>query len=122
MKKLNILFFSCLLCGLLITSCTKKNTALVGKWQEVNGRETIEFRQDGTYQGMLVWDMSNQPIAVTGTYSAKGDTVNLNVQSPQNLTPMIWKFKLSGPQVTFTFHQGGALKRDGTSLTYRRAG
>lgn len=123
MKKINLLFSCCLLCGLLIASCAKKTEqTLVGKWQEVNGRETLEFRKDGTFQGMLVWDMTNQPISVTGTYGVKGDLVNLNVEAPTNLAPMTWQVKLSSPEeLTITFQQGGALKRDGTSLTYRRA-
>ena len=88
----------------------------------MNGRESIEFRQDGTYQGMLVWDMTNQPITVTGTYGVRGDLVNLNVAAPSNLAAMTWQVKLSSPEeLTITFQQGGALKRDGTSLKYRRA-
>jgi hypothetical protein len=123
MKKIGLLLIGCLLFGLFMTSCAKKTEQiLVGKWQEVNGREILEFHKDGTYQGMLVWDMTNQPIAVTGTYVVKGDLVDLNVQSPPNLTPMTWQVKLpSADELTVVFQQGGALKRDGGSLTYRRA-
>jgi len=93
----------------------------VGKWQEVNGVEALEFSQGGTYRGMLVWDMTNQPIAVAGTYSIKGDLVNLTVESPPNLTPMIWQVKLpSTEELTIVFQQGGALKRDGNSAKFRR--
>ena len=123
MKKIDSLFFGCLVCVLLIASCAKKTEqTLVGKWQEVNGRETLEFRKDGTYQGMLVWDMTNQPISVTGTYGIKGDLMNLTVETPSNLQSMTWQVKLSSPdELTINFQQGGALKRDGTLMMYRRA-
>ncbi len=122
-KRVTLLSFCCLLCGFFIASCAQKpGQALAGKWQEVNGRETIEFRKDGTYQGVLIWDLTNQQVAVTGTYGIKGDLVSLQVEAPPNLTPMIWKVTFSNPkELTITFQQGGALKRDGSMLTYRRA-
>jgi hypothetical protein len=33
---------------LVLSACGGPSKALVGKWQEVNGTETIEFPKDGT--------------------------------------------------------------------------
>ncbi|MDA8106746.1 MAG: hypothetical protein M0Z71_15390 [Nitrospiraceae bacterium] len=121
MKFLTILSAFCLLIGMLTVSCTRQTAqSLVGTWQEVNGTESIEFLKDGSFRGKMIWDMTKQPVEVMGTYSRKGDLVDLKVDKPAQLTPMIWKVTISGTEMTIAFQQGGALKLDGSSLRYRR--
>ena len=123
MKKITLLSLCFLLCVFFIVSCSPKpEKALIGKWQEVNGREAIEFLKDGSFHGSLIWDLTKAPTDVSGNFNVNGDLVNLSIAKPDGLTPMTWKVKFSGSdEVTMLFQQGGALKRDGTSLTYRRA-
>jgi argininosuccinate synthase len=97
---------------------------LVGKWQEVSNKETIEFLKDGSFQGSMVWDMTKTPVNISGTYSVEGDLVSLRPSKPTDLLPMTLKFKLSNSnnELTITFQQGGAVKLDGSTSNYRRIG
>jgi hypothetical protein len=122
MKQINLLFLLCLSFALLIVSCARKpEQPLIGKWQEATGKEAIEFLKDGTFQGTLVWDLTNAPTNISGTFVVKGDMVELTVQKPADLSPMSWKIAFTGPdELTTVFQQGGAIKRDGTAAKYRR--
>jgi len=82
------------------------------KWQEVNVRETSEFLKDGSFHGSLIWDLTNAPADVSGTFVVNGDMVNLTVERPADLTPMSWKVAFTGSdELTIVFQQGGAIKR-----------
>ena len=122
MKNVTVSFLCCLCCIAFLASCgPKPEQALIGKWQEVNGREAIEFVKGGTFHGNLIWDLTKASLDVNGTYIVKGDLVNLTIEKPGNLTPMTWKVKFSGSdELTMTFQQGGAVKLDGGSASFRR--
>ncbi len=114
-----------LLLALLCISCsTQKAPALVGSWQEVNGKEAIEFQKDGTFRGSMIWDRTKAPVNISGTYTMEGNNVSLKLQNPGDLVPMVWQIELSNSdkELKITYRDGGALKLDGTSATYRRAG
>src|SRR5512147_3012009 len=112
-----------LLCSTLVflaSACSSKKQAIEGKWQDVSGRETIEFLHDGTFKGVMIWDMNQAPLTMSGNYKVDGDKLDLVVTQPNNLIPMKWIIKFnSDKEVTMTFRDGGALKRDGTSGLYR---
>jgi hypothetical protein len=99
-----------------LTSCgPKPEQALIGKWQEVKGSESIEFVKDGSFHGSLIWDLTNAPTDVSGNFNVNGDLVNLSIAKPDGLTPMTGKVKFANSdEVTMLFQQGGALKRDST--------
>ena len=122
MKNITVTFLCFLCCIALLVSCSPKpEKTLIGKWQEVNGREAIEFLKDGSYQGSFIWDLTNAPIAVSGTFMVNGDKVDLTVEKPPDLTQMSWKITFAGSdELTIVFQQGGALKRDGNSAKYQR--
>jgi len=122
MKNITVTFLCFLCCIAFLVSCSPKpEKALIGKWQEVNGREAIEFLKDGSFHGSLIWDLTNESKDVSGTFVVKGDMVDLTVQKPTDLTPMSWKFTFTGSdELTIVFQQGGALKRDGNSAKYQR--
>lgn len=124
MKQTRKVFFFCLAYAILTISCTPKlEQTLAGKWQEINGREGIEFLKDGTFHGVLIWDLKRMPLEVSGTYKVKGDLLDLRVQKPKDLIPMTWKVSISpSGEMTIVFQQGGALKVDGSAATYRKAG
>jgi hypothetical protein len=108
---------------LFLYSCTSKpDLLLIGKWQNTNGSEIIEFLKNGSFHGSLIWDMTKKPVEVSGTFIVKGDVVNLIMEKPQDLTPMTWKTVFSGSndELTITFQNGGALKLDGSASKYQR--
>lgn len=112
-----------LILSLLFTSCASKaEQTVAGKWQEVNGNEIIEFLKDGSFQGNMIWDMTKTPVIIIGTYSTAADIVTIRPTKPADLVPMTWQVKLSksNKEITVTFQQGGAVKIDGSSSTYRR--
>ncbi len=115
-------YFFAVVIALSLISCAKQpEQALVGKWQEQNGREVIEFMKSGSFQGTMIWDLQNTPLNISGTYTSKGDLIDLKVENPGSLTPMTWKVTFSvSDQLTIVYQQGGALKRDGSTLEYRR--
>ncbi len=106
----------------VIISCSAApDQKLVGIWQGTVGVEKIEFLNNKTFRGTMIWDVSKAPMELTGTYSLKGDLLDLKVEKPANLNPMTWKATFSGKdQLTFLYQQGGALKLDGTSASFRR--
>ncbi len=123
MKK-NIIYAVCSLSLLLIiSSCAQKyEQKLLGRWRESTGREGIEFVNNNTFAGIFVWDLTKKPLEVRGTYSLSGKILTLKPQTPKELVPMTCKinFGQSGDELTLTFTQGGAIKFDGSTLTYRR--
>ncbi len=108
-----------LICGMLAVSCTS-GKSITGMWQEAKGSESIEFLKDGTFNGKLTWDMNKQPVEVAGSYTKKGELIDLKLRKPANLAPMTWKASISGTEMKVTFQHGGALKIDGSSAQYRR--
>ena len=114
-------FFSFIVLS-LVSCASKTDQALTGKWQEVNGKEEIEFLKDGSFHGTLIWDLTKQLLEVSGTYSVKDDIVDLKLEKPSNLAPMTWKVTFSGSRngLTFVYQQGGAVKLDGSSAAYRK--
>ncbi len=120
--KRNVFAVLFVMAALIIVSCSAKpEQKLVGRWQGTNGMEKIEFLTNKTFQGTMIWDMPKTPIELEGTYEVKGDLVSLKVEKPQNLTPMTWKVTFSDKdQITFMYQQGGAVKLDGTSASFRR--
>jgi hypothetical protein len=106
---------------LLVYACSSKPEAIEGKWQEVSGRETIEFLHDGTFKGAMIWDMNQAPVAISGNYVVHGDNLALSITEPKNLAPMTWTMQFpSDKDLTLTYQDGGALKRDGTSGRFRK--
>ncbi len=121
--QIKILFFCCLSLTFFLISCSSKpGQPLTGKWQEVNGKELIEFLADGTFRGTLIWDLQKTTVQASGHYKVGGDIADLSVDKPENLAPMTLKLTFSSPgdELTIFFQQGGALKRDGTTSLYRR--
>jgi hypothetical protein len=123
MRRITPVFLFFLLSAFFLLSCSAKpEKSLPGRWQEATGREAIEFFKDGTFRGTMIWDLTNAPVDISGTYIVKGDMVGITVANPAELTPMTWKIAFSGSdELTVVFQQGGALKRDGGSAKYRRA-
>lgn len=115
-----------LLAGLLLillASCTAgPEQQLIGKWQGAGGSETIEFLKGGTFRGVLIWDMTHNAVGVNGTFTVRNDSLTLKPEQPQNLVPMSCKitFSNSGKELTVNYIDGGAIKRDGSVVQYRR--
>ncbi len=111
--------------ALSVPSCSPKSQpTAIGKWQEINGRDTIEFLKDGTYQGTLIAELQKSPVDIGGSYTVQGNFMNLKVTKPEGLAPMTWKleFSHSNNEITVTFQDGGALKVDGSVTRFRRIG
>lgn len=110
-----------LIASVIISCSGKSDQNLVGIWQGTDGVEKIEFLNDKTFRGTMIWDMQKTPIELTGSYEIKGDLVDLKAERPESLTPMTWKMTFSGSDdLTLLYQQGGMLKVDGTSAGFRR--
>ncbi len=111
------------LAAFVTISCSAKpDHNLVGIWQGTNGVEKIEFLDNKTFRGTMIWDIQKTPVELTGTYALKGDLLDLKVEKPESLTPMTWKVTFSGKDgLVFLYQQGGTLKLDGTSADFQRA-
>jgi hypothetical protein len=121
MRRISVFPLFCALLVLLMFACSSKPRSVEGKWQETNKRETIQFNNDGTFKGVMIWDINLAPITLSGTYKIQGDKLDLVVTDPKNLTPMKWTVQFfSGDEMLLTFVDGGTLKRDGTSARYRK--
>jgi hypothetical protein len=121
MRRMSTILLFCASLVLLAYACSSKLQAIEGKWQEVGGRETIEFLHDGTFKGVMIWDMNQKPITISGNYEVEGDNLDLSVTEPKDLAPMTWTMQFSsGKDLTLIYRDGGALKRDGASGRYRR--
>jgi hypothetical protein len=109
--------------AVVIISCSAKSGQnLVGTWQGTNGVEKIEFLNNKTFRGTMIWDIQKTPVELSGTYAMKGDLLDLKVEKPESLTPMTWKVTFSGnDRLTFLYQQGGTLKLDGTSADFQHA-
>jgi uncharacterized protein (DUF2147 family) len=56
-------WFSVIVAIALLSSCSlKPEDAIVGKWKETDGNETIEFFRDGTFI------MADEELPIEGTY------------------------------------------------------
>ncbi len=95
---------------------TKSEDELIGKWQEVNGIDTIEFLKDGTFKGALKSGMSGAPQSVVGNYFVDGESISINRNNP-----MTWKYKISGDDLIVTYVQGAEIKLDNSMAKFRRA-
>jgi len=83
MRPLTRFYFFTVVIALSLISCAKEpDQALVGKWQEQNGREVIEFTKNGSFQGTMIWDLQNTPLDICGTYTSKGNLIDLKVENP----------------------------------------
>jgi hypothetical protein len=121
MRRISVFPLVCALLVLTVFACSSKPRSIQGKWRGVNGTETIEFLNDGTFQGVLVWDITRAPITLQGKYKVAGDNLDLVVTQPGSLTPMKWIVRyVSSDEIIVTYENGGALKRDGTSARYHK--
>jgi hypothetical protein len=121
MKRIGVFSLVCALVFFAVFACSSKPGSIQGKWQGANGTETIEFLNDGTFQGVLMWDLNHAPVQLQGTYKIAGDKLDLVVTKPGSLTPMKWSVQyVSNDEINVTYDNGGALKKDGTSARYRR--
>jgi hypothetical protein len=121
MNRISVFPLICVLLVVVVFACSSKPRSIQGKWQGANGAETIEFLNDGTFQGVLIWDLNRAPVALQGTYKIAGDNLDLVVTKPGNLAPMKWTVRyVSGDEIDVTYQDGGALKKDGTSARYRK--
>jgi hypothetical protein len=94
--------------------------SIVGRWQEAQNRENIEFTSDGHYHGQMLSGMNQVLSPVSGTYFTANDSISL---TPENSKyPMTWKFQfLDNSDLVLTFVQGGETKIDGTMAKFRKA-
>jgi hypothetical protein len=80
----------------------KPEEALLGKWQNIGHKETVEFFKDGTVNFL------SDGSPMEGDYKIVDDThMRLHLGGFGGLAgPMVWKFAVSGDQLTLTLPDG----------------
>ena len=96
---------------------TKPEDDLIGKWQEVNGPDSIEFRKDGMFTARLASSYSKAPKNLNGAYFVEGDLISIK---PSQGYSMTWKYRLSEGELIITYQQGGDLKLNGDLTKYKK--
>lgn len=92
-------------CGmtLLLASCSKSNSALVGKWKGKTDGSLAEFHADGTFA------MGDSQDRMMGKYTVSGsDSIKLELDGPvgKAVGPMVGKFVVQGDSLDITSPEG----------------
>lgn len=96
-----------ILCCLLQLIACSGQKGIVGKWQQINGAETIEFLKDGTF----VVETGGRPMG-GGKYTVvDGSRIKIEPGGLQSvLGPMLTKYVISGKDLSLTGPDGGDTK------------
>lgn len=91
--------------GLFVTACGAKRS-LVGKWEEIGGKEKMEFRDDGAVT------VSSGSMSVSGKYSLPDEThIKLELDGLMALAgPQIHAFAIADGVLSLTGEKGKAAK------------
>ncbi|MBC8262559.1 MAG: hypothetical protein H8E47_00345 [Anaerolineales bacterium] len=91
-----LLLFVPLIVVLTVSACGGPQRAIVGKWQQAGGGETIEFYKDGTVTATSIG------ITVTGSYKFIDDSqIRLDLSGLWGLAgPQIFEVRISGNRLT----------------------
>lgn len=89
----------------LLVSCSSES-AIVGKWSEIGGTETIEFFKDGTVS------VVDNGITMGGSYKfVEKDRIKLELSGLGALAgPIVAKVSIKGDELTFTMPDGEVSK------------
>lgn len=103
----------------LATACKHApEAALIGRWQEINGTDVIEFRPDGSFSGNMKYGVGGQPRDLEGKYLVAGDSISIDLGDNY---PMTWKFQQADDRLVVTYIAGGAVKMDGSMAQFNQA-
>jgi hypothetical protein len=91
------------------------SSKIIGSWVEVNGRDRIEFKADGTCSGIVKYGYDRALRQITGTYVSDGNTVRITIY---NTAPMILKVKTTPTGLNVTYVDGGPVKVDNTTAVF----
>ena len=96
-----------ILCGLLQFIGCSNQKGIVGKWQQVEGTETIEFLKDGSF----VVEKGGRPMG-GGKYTVVDDNrIKIEPSGMMAVTgPMLTKYVIAGEDLTLTGPDGGDTK------------
>ena len=99
-------------------SCkTSGPEGLLGKWQQENGQDQIEFGAKGAFHAQMADDDSGRRRTLEGTYFVDADKISID---PKGDSPMTWRYKFADGDLVITYEQGGVLKLDGTMAKFKR--
>lgn len=97
-----VILFGIILC---IFSCTSNpEDAIVGKWQQIDGTETVEFFKEGT----ITIDPDDMP-SMSGNYSfIDKDRIKIELGGRVGsiVDPMVLKVQITRNELTTTFPKG----------------
>ena len=93
-----------ILCGLLQLIGCSGQRGIVGKWQQTNGTETMEFLKDGTF----VVENGGRPMGGGKYFVVDDNRIKIEPGGLQSLAgPMLTKYVISGKDLTLTAPDGG---------------
>jgi hypothetical protein len=111
MKRKNLALAFIVLMGVLhLASCSSTESAIIGKWQEIGGEETMEFFKDGTITGTALG------MSFGGKYNfVDKDRIKIELGGIGAIVgPRVVKVEISGNELSMTDSNGKVSK-------YRRA-
>jgi hypothetical protein len=89
---------------------------IVGRWHEVNGIDSIEFKADGTCAGVIIFGTSRAIRPVIGTYVTNGDTIKMTINGT---APMTLKVQVTADNLVVNYVDGGVVKYDHTTAKFQ---
>jgi hypothetical protein len=105
----------------LVQGCNSKPAVnITGKWVEVDGPDTVEFKTDGSFTGNFVYDADGFQKLIAGKYSADGAKITLTASDDPKAS-MVWSVADSNGILTVTYKQGGLAKLDGSTAKFHRS-
>ncbi len=82
-----------------LVSCSGTQSRIIGKWQEFDSTETLEFLKDGTIK--LVADNG---AVIEGKYTfVEKDHIKIELRAGEKQLKEEWKVKISGNEMILTF-------------------
>jgi predicted small secreted protein len=125
MKRLSIriaALLSVLVLAALIQGCNSAAGAPVdvkGKWTEVDGPDSVQFNDDGSFTGSFVFDADGFTKPISGKYSASGSKITLTASDDPKAS-MVWNVTLTNGVLNVTYKQGGLAKLDNSTAKFHR--
>jgi hypothetical protein len=92
--------------SILVSCSSKPENAIVGKWSEIGGTETMEFFKDGTVS------VVDKGMTMEGSYKfVEKDSIKLELGGLGALVgPIVAKVSIKGDELIFTLPDGDVLK------------
>src|SRR3954447_11969956 len=115
MHRTSLALLMALIAAIAIANCHGAKT-IVGKWEDDQKQEKLEFTSDGKFNAIWHSGTSGTLQTVSGTYIVAGDQITITLSQPNDT--LSGKYQFVDGDLVVTFVQGGMQKMDNTMAKY----